>query len=227
MAELKLVANLRNKGEKRDGMIPAILYGRGIENKVLWIDENSFIKLEREAGRSVLVDLEVEGEKNRVLIHDFQKDPLTDNFIHVDFYQVRMDEEIEANVEVIFEGESPAVKELGGVLLKTVDEVLVRCLPADLPKEIKVDLSGLKTFDDRVFVKDLNISDKVKIDLDGETVVASVAAPRSEEELSKLDEEVEGDISQIEGMEDKSTEEVEAGGEKDEKSGDKGDDKKE
>ena len=110
-----------------------------------------------EAGRSVLIDLEIDGEKRKVLIHDFQKHPLTNRFIHIDFYQVKMDEEIEANVEIVFVGEAPAVKELGGVLLKTMDEVLVRCLPADLPKEIKVDLSTLKTFDDRIFVKDLNI----------------------------------------------------------------------
>ena len=192
MAELKLVVSARNKGEKKEGMVPAVLYGRGIENKILWVEENNFIKMEREAGRSVLIDLEIDGEKRKVLIHDFQKHPLTNRFIHIDFYQVKMDEEIEANVEVVFVGEAPAVKELGGVLLKTVDEVLVRCLPADLPKEIKVDLSTLKTFDDRIFVKDLNISDKVKIDLDGETVVASVAMPRSEEELSQLDETVEG-----------------------------------
>lgn len=217
MAELKLVVSTRDKGEKKEGMVPAVLYGRGIENKILWVEENNFIKMEREAGRSVLIDLEIDGEKRKVLIHDFQKHPLTNRFIHIDFYQVKMDEEIEANVEIVFVGEAPAVKELGGVLLKTVDEVLVRCLPADLPKEIKVDLSTLKTFDDRIFVKDLNISDKVKIDLDGETVVASVAMPRSEEELSQLDETVEGDITQIEGMEDKdkSTEEASADENKD------------
>lgn len=189
--------------------IPAILYGRGIENKMLWVDYFDFSRAYDEAGESTVLDLDVEknGDDHKVLIYDVQTDPLTDQYSHIDFYQVKMDEEIETEVELEFVGESLAVKEAGGVLIKNMDSVEVRCLPGDLPGKIKVDISAIKTFDDYIYVKDLPISDKVKIDIDPETVVALVAPPRSDEELSELDEKVEADIDQVEGIKGKEEEE--------------------
>ncbi len=111
-----------------------------------------------------------------------------------------MDEEIEATVEIEFTGESPAVKELGGVLVKNIDEVDVKCLPGDLPPKIIVDVGKLKTFDDYIYVKGLKVSDKIELLVDPETVVAMVAPPRSEEELADLDTEVKADVTQVEGV---------------------------
>jgi large subunit ribosomal protein L25 len=135
-----------------------------------------------------------------VIIYEIQKDPVTSNYIHADFFQVRMDEEIEKEVELSYIGEAPAVKELGGVLVKSLDEITVKCLPADLPSEIEVDITVLKTFEDHITVKDLKISPKVKFDIDQETVVALVAPPRSEEELEGLSEKVEEDVTKVEGV---------------------------
>ncbi len=212
MAELNLKAKIRTKGEqKAEGVIPAVIYGNKVDNINLWINLNEFNKIEAQAGGSVIVNLEIADEKGKkdvrkVLIYDYQRDPVSNLFRHIDFYQVNMKEEIEATVELMFEGVAPAVKELGGTLVRTVDEVAVTCLPEYLPKEIKVDLSVLKTFDDKINAKDLVLPEKVELELEQDLVIASVAKPRSEEELSDLDQEVSGDISEVEGMEEKETE---------------------
>lgn len=189
-----------NKGRK-NGMVPAVAYGKGVDNQALWIKALDLSRLLKSAGESTVIDLVIGGSDHRnVLIYEMQNDPVSGNCTHVDFFQVRMDEEIETEVELVFEGESAAIKEQGGMLVKNMDAVTVKCLPADLPSEIRIDISSLRTFDDRIEVKDLKVSDKVKIDLDPETVVASVAEPRSEEELSQLEEKVEGDVTKVEGV---------------------------
>lgn len=199
---MKLEAKMREKGSKKDETkIPAVLYGKNINNLSLWVGEKEFQKIYSQAGESTLlkVAIDAKGERN-VIIKEVQKDVLSGNPIHVDFYQVRMDEEIEATVEIDFVGEPPAVKELGGVLVKNIDEVDVKCLPGDLPPKIVVDVNLLKTFDDYIYVKNLKVSDKVELLVDPETVVAMVAPPRSEEELAELDTEVKADVTQVEGV---------------------------
>lgn len=189
-----------NKGRKA-GLIPAVVYGRGIESINLWVKAIDFSRLIKKSGESTMFSLEIDGKNSRnVIIYDIQNDPVTDSVIHVDFFQVRMDEEIEKEVELEYVGEAPAVRDSGGVLVKSIDEIKVKCLPADLPSEIKVDISVLKTFDDYIYVKDLNISDKVKVDLDPETVVALVSPPRSEAELDELETKVEEDVTKVEGV---------------------------
>jgi large subunit ribosomal protein L25 len=204
MSKMNLQASLRELKEKRDGKIPAILYGKGIENKTLWVDAKDFIKVYREVGESTLLDLSVEKDgKQSVLIHDIQTHPLTGEIIHIDFYQVKMDEKIETDIELVFVGVAPAVKELGGTFVKSLDKLPIRALPGDLVGQIEVDISGLATFDDHIYVKDLNIPEGIEPLIEEDTVVALVTPPRSQAEMDKLDEEVDGDISQVEGMEDK------------------------
>ncbi len=197
---------------RRSGKIPAVLYGHDIKNETLLIDRAAFIKVFAEAGTSNLMDLAIGQEKpRRVLVSDIQYDPLTDKPIHVDFYQVRMDEEIEAEVEVEYVGISPAVKEQGGVLVKNFDKIKVKCLPGDLPSEITIDISGLKTFDDAVKISDLKISDKVQVLHEPNVVLTTVTPPRSEEELKQLEEEVTEDVEAVEGVKKEEPAEGEAG----------------
>lgn len=214
MKKIRIKAKSREKGVRgteKKKQIPAILYGKGIKNQMVWVDYLDFSKAYEEAGESTILDLAIEnnGKDHKVLIYDIQNDPLTDEYSHVDFYQVRMDEEIETEVELEFVGESPAVKEMGGVLVKNMDSIEIKCLPVDLPGKINVDIGSIKTFEDYIYVKDLPISEKVKIEIDSETVVALVAPPRSEEELSELDEKVEVDIDQVEGIKEKEEEKPE------------------
>jgi large subunit ribosomal protein L25 len=201
---ITLDAKIRTKtSEKEAGKdeIPGILYGRKIENVMVWLDRKKFNNLYEETGESTVFKLALDGKDERnVLIKEVQKDVLSGDPRHVDFYQVRMDEEIEAEVELVFKGESAAVKELGGILVKNIDAVEVKCLPGDLPPEIEVDITPIKTFDDYIYIKDLPISEKVEVLADAETVVAMVSPPRSEEELAGLETEVKEDVTKVEGV---------------------------
>ena len=148
-------------------------------------------------------------DKN-VLIYDVSKDPVTDKFTHIDFYAVRMDKLITTEVPLVFEGESLVVETEDGVLVKNITEVEVEALPTDLPREIKVDISTLRTFDDLIHIKDLRVSEGVKILAEPEEMIASVTPPRSEEELAALEEEVEEKIEEVEKVEEEKAEEVSA-----------------
>ena len=189
-----------NKG-RREGLIPAVVYGKGVASKNVWVKLLDFKRLIKKSGESTVIDLKIDAKDDRnVLIYETQKDPVRDNYVHIDFFQVRMDEEIETEVELEFIGEAPAVKELGGVLVKNIDAIEVKCLPADLPSSITVDISSLKTFDDRITLGDLAISKKIELSIDLETVVALVAPPRSEDEMSELETKVEADVTKVEGV---------------------------
>lgn len=186
--------------ERRAGLIPGVVYGKGIDSRSLWVDAKNLKKLLKVSGESSVIELSLEGKKYNVIINEIQKSPVRGVLSHIDFFNVNMDEKIKKEVELEFVGESSAIKEMGGMLVKSIDAVEVECLPADLPSEITVDISVLKTFEDRICISDLKISDKVTIDLDGETVVATIAAPRTQEELEGLEEKVEEDISKVEGV---------------------------
>jgi large subunit ribosomal protein L25 len=189
------------KLRRKEGLVPGVVYGHKVEPKSVWVSSLDFSRTYKQAGQNTILELSVDGGKGvNALIHDIQLDPLSGGFSHVDFFQVRMDEEIEASIPLEFVGESAAVKALGGVLLKNMDEVEVSCLPADLPHAITVDVSALETFDDHVKVGDLKVSSKVKVLGDAETIVASVMQPRTEAELASLDEKVEADVTKVEGV---------------------------
>lgn len=168
---------------RKEGILPAVLYGEGVESTPLSVSAKDFEKALAEAGESTLVTLWVEGGKpHNVLIHDVAKDPLTLRPIHADFYAVRMDRPIEANVPLEFVGASPAVAQEGGILVKVVQELEVRALPRDLPHAIPVDLSRLARIGDKLHVGDLALPQGVTLRAPKEEVVALVEPPRSEAE---------------------------------------------
>jgi len=168
-----------------DNLIPAELYGHGINNLHLSVPAKEFLKIFKETGESTILKLKIKGEERKeevaVLIHDIQKNSLTDEISHIDFYQVRMDEKIVASVPLEFIGEAPAVKEKNGILIKAMQEIEVEALPADLPRNIEVDLSRLSEIGMSIYVKDLKINDKAKILVDKETAVATITEPAKEE----------------------------------------------
>ena len=137
------------------GKLPAVLYGHNVENQKIEISERDFAKVFKQAGESTLVSLIVEGKAHPVLIHEVQNHYLTDRPIHVDFYAINMAEKIMVKIPLRFLGEAPAVKALGGTLVKNLSELEVECLPADLPHAIEVDISILNTFEDAVRVSKL------------------------------------------------------------------------
>lgn len=194
METITLTANpreVRGKKTKRlrkQGLLPLILYGHGIENKILETKRADFEKIWNKVGGAGLVDLKLDEEPRKALIVAVQKDPLTDEILHADLHQVKMTEKIKTAIPVELEGESPAVTELQGNLITNKSEIEVECLPKDLVSEIKVEISGLKTFEDRILVKDLSVPEGILVLDDPEEVVVFVEPPRSEEELAKLEE---------------------------------------
>lgn len=227
MAEFTLTVTEREEAGKdlftmrKRGFIPAVLYGHKTEAMMFWVNYIAFAKLYTEAGESSIIELDVEkGKKMSVLIHDVQLDPLSSRFSHIDLFQVRMDEKLETHVPLEFVGEAPAVREMGGMLLKPVEELFISCLPKDLPHVLSVDLSSLKTFEDHIQVKDMMIPVGVEVLTEMDTTVALVEAPRSEAEMEALNAKVEGDVTKVEGVV------KESGGEADVKQSDKKDEKK-
>jgi len=170
---------------RRENLIPAELYGHGLENIHLSVPAKEFSKLFKEAGESTIINLNLENKKLPVLIHEVSVDPLSDKIIHIDFYQVKMDEKIITSVPLEFIGEAPAVKEKEGILIKAVQEIEVEALPSDLPHNIEVDISQLSDIGMSIHVKDLKIDKKVKVLADLETVVATVTEPAKEEVVEK------------------------------------------
>ena len=194
---------------KRDNL-PAILYGPKVKAISLEINLREFEKVYKEAGESTLVSLEIPDEKTKpmVLIHDVKLAPLTLQPIHVDFYQPFLEEEVEVTVPIIFEGEAPAVKELGGTLVKNISEVEIKALPQKLPHEIKVNVEVLKTFEDHILIKNLILPESVKILKDPEEIVALIASPEKvEEELEKPIEEKVEEVEKVEEKKEKEPEE--------------------
>jgi len=115
-SKLRSETGRQNKRIRKQGFIPAILYGHKVKNLPLLVEARDFEKIYQEVGASALIRLKIDGKERVVLIHDVAKDPVSDRPIHVDFYQVKMDEFIKAEVPLIFTGQSAAVKEKEGVL---------------------------------------------------------------------------------------------------------------
>lgn len=192
---------LRNKG-----ILPAVLYGPKIKNLNIEIDIREFEKIFKEAGKSSLISLEIDSLANSkqvnkfsVLIHEIKKDSLTGKPIHVDFYQPILTKEVEATVPIVFEGESSAVEDLGGTLIREISELQVKALPQNLPHEIKVSIKSLKALEDEILIKDLKLPEGVKIQREPDEIVAIVTPPEKvEEELEKPIEEKVEEVGEVE-----------------------------
>jgi large subunit ribosomal protein L25 len=168
---------------RQEGLIPAEFYGHGLKNAHLAVRREEFKKAFKVAGENTVIQLLIDSKKQPALIYDVQEDRLSGEVVHVDFYGVRMDEKIKAHIPVEFTGESPAVKEQGGVVNKALVEIEVEALPGDLPHDFTVDISSLKNIDDSIYVKDLAVSKGVKVLIGPDSVIVSIAAPRKEEEI--------------------------------------------
>ncbi|MBU2633302.1 50S ribosomal protein L25 [Patescibacteria group bacterium] len=213
-AEKRDIFRKKLKEARKRGQIPAVMYGSEQENTSLFVQRVDFEKAWRKAGESVVIELEIGKEKAQVVINDVALDPLTHKPQHVDFYAVDLKKKITASVPLVFIGESSAVKNLGGVLVKVIHDIEVEGLPESLPKEIEVDISALETFEDKVMVKDLKLSEGINVAIDGEDAVALVEKPR-EEEIKEEPGEI--DMSAIEATGEKGEKEKEGDEAKDEK----------
>jgi large subunit ribosomal protein L25 len=183
----KAVARLR-----RDGRLPAVVYGHGVESENVSLDTHEFELLRRRAGSNTLVDLSVDGGRRRtVLIHGVQQDVVSRHPLHVDLFVVRMTEELTVEVPLVSTGVAPAVDVHGGTLIHALEHVRVRALPANLPQSISYPIDGLADFDAAIHVRDLVIPSDVTLVTDADELVAKVERPRVEVEEAPAEEAAE------------------------------------
>ena len=178
---------------RREGLLPAVVYGHGTVSEPVTVDAHDFDLLRRRVGASTLVDLEVDGRKSRpVIVHGIQVHPITRKPIHVDLFAVRMTEELTVEVQLISTGIAPA-SETGGTLVHPVSSVKVRALPDNLPDTLHYDLATLVDFDSSVTVADLAVPEGVVVLAEPSEVIARVLPPRVEVEEVEGVEGVEGE----------------------------------
>lgn len=209
-AEKRKIQGKKVRKLRREEKIPAILYGGDKEPQPLTLKRPEFEKVYQEAGESTLIDLNINGKREKVLIADVQYDPLG-KLLHADLQRVEAGEKLTATVAIETVGESPVVKSGEGILLTLLDEVEVECLPQDLPSEIKVDISNLTEVGQGMAIKDLPIDQgKVKIlDHEADELVLKIDYPEmaEEEEVAPVVEEEA--VAAVEAVEEKPEEEIE------------------
>lgn len=179
------------KALRRQGVTPTHLYGHGVGSVALQSDSKSLLRVLAQAGKTSLVALNIQGEPaaRMAFVRDVQRDPRSNRVVHVDFFQVNMAEKLSMEVPLHFMGESPAIQGGQGVLLHSLNQVLVECLPTDIPRSIEVDLSSLTEIGQALHVRDLKVDPKVSLLTDGEQVVAQVVMARYVEEAAPAAEE--------------------------------------
>lgn len=182
MVSLKAQARAKKSPRvlRREGIVPAVVYGN-IANTTIQCEERALKKAYVTAGESTLVELDIDSKKIPVLFHTLEFDPVSDRMTHVDFYAVDLKKEVEAEVPLRLEGEAPAAKDLGAIIVTPTDHVTVRALPMDLPPSITVNLSSLAAFHSTITVKDLQVPKGVTIMDPPETVLVVAQEPRAEE----------------------------------------------
>ena len=191
---------------RKKGKLPAVLYGPKEKTRPIFISLKDFKKLWNEAGESTVIQLNLGDIKKEVLIQDVAMDPVKGEPVHVDFYAVQMDKPIQASVSLVFGGISPAVKNLGGILVKVMHEIEVEALPKNLPHELSVDISILVNFEDKISAKAVILPQGVKLISNPDETIALIEAPR-EEESPAAEEKIAFEEIKVVGKKEKEEEE--------------------
>ena len=180
----------RGKNEARRlraaGRVPAVVYGarkagQAPEGVPVAVDPKEVLRiLHSESGANTLINLKLDGGESRVMVRDYQLDPVSHALLHADFYQLAMDREMVVTVPIVIKGESAGVKQQGGLLDFVTRDIQVQCLPVDIPERIEVDVTELMLHQS-VRVRDLPVSPKWKPVTDGDTMLVHIIVPKAEE----------------------------------------------
>ena len=219
MEQIKLKVSVREERGKQaakklrqKGFVPGVVYHRGEESVAIVLPDKEISKIVRDAGgENILINLTIDKDKKSrgrsVIIKEIQHDPVKRNILHVDFNEISLTEKIVVEVEVVAIGEPVGVKQEGGVLDHPLRELKVQCLPTDIPKNIEVDVTGFK-LNDSFHVRDLVLSDKLKVLNDPELLLFQVKLPVEEKV-----EETPAEAPELEVIREKKEEEPKAGAE--------------
>ena len=192
-AEKRSVLGRKVKSLRRQGIIPAHVFGHKVKTEHVQVQTHDFKKVFEKAGETGIIALTIGAEKKPVLIRNTQVHPLTDDLLHIDFYQVNLSEKVKVNVPLEIIGEAPAVEKKIGLLLTPVTEIEIEALPGDLPENIEVDISKLVDIGDEIKVKDLKVDRaKIEVHTDEELVVAQIGELITKE-MEALEAEVEAE----------------------------------
>lgn len=191
MDSISLTVAKRSTDEKvkhlrKAGQVPGVIYGNKMPNTSIKCSMKELRSVFIKAGESTLVEVEIDGQKVPSLIHAVSFEPVSGAFEHVDFYAVDMSKKVTTHVPVVLTGESPAVKDQGGVLVTVHSTITVTCLPKDLPHNITIDIGSLAAFRDSITVATIKAPAGVTIDDAPETVIVTVQEPRKEEEIAPV-----------------------------------------
>ncbi|MES0360707.1 MAG: 50S ribosomal protein L25 [Anaerolineales bacterium] len=196
MDEVVIQANRREVlGKKvgalrREGKLPAVVYGSKIESIPITLDMRYASQTLEKLSPSALVVVDVEGEQHYTLVRDKQRNPVRRSIIHVDFQAVSLTETVRADLNINLIGEAPAIETYLGIVVPSLEQLSIESLPKDLPDKIDVDISGLMEIGDSILVGDLVVPDGVEILSDPEDVVVVVIAQAAEEVEEVEEEEV-------------------------------------
>jgi large subunit ribosomal protein L25 len=190
--EPRTVTGKKVKQLRKQGIVPASICGKGVENQNVQINEREFTPIYRQVGRTALVDLHMpQGPTQSAFVRQVQRNPITGQFVHIDFRVVDLRVEITADVPVVAVGENTLVERGQGVVVLPHTTLSVKGLPADLPQVIEIDISGLEDFTSVVHVRDLNLGSNLEFQTPEDEVVATLTAStmEAEEEEIKIEEE--------------------------------------
>ena len=197
-AEKRAVVGKQVRALRREGKLPAVIYGHHVDPVSIVLDARSASRILAKASSSTLVTIELEGVQYPTLVREKQLDFIRNSLIHVDFLAVSMTEKITASVGIHLEGAAPAVKELNAILVTGLTELEVECLANDLPERFVVDISGLTEIGDGVYVRDVTPPANIEMldDPDEMIVVATAMAAEEieEEEVVEGEEEEEPEV---------------------------------
>jgi len=173
---------------RRDGRVPGVLYGEGKEATPISVEPRALLRiLHSDSGANTLIALKVPGQsETRVLVKEFQLDPVTHQVLHADFYRVAMDKAIQVTIPVTVKGEPKGVKQQGGIMEFIRREIVVECLPADIPENVELDASELMLHQG-IRVRDIPASPKWKAITEGEAMLVHVIMPKAEEAAAPAD----------------------------------------
>lgn len=174
---------------RKEGWIPGVIYGHGEKSKLIMIKEDELKNvLHSMHSEATLLNLDYDGKKLQVLMREISRNPLTENLLHVDFQHIHENEEINVHVILEYTGKPKGVEE-GGILNIEHRDLIVRCLPKDIPEKIVVDVSHLE-MGESLHIRDLNIPEGVKVEADPAATVANILTPRKVVEVTPVEEEI-------------------------------------
>jgi len=178
---------------RASGRIPAVVYGErrdgnAPQGQAIAVDPKTVLRiLHSESGANTLITLALDGSESRVMVKEYQLDPITHQLLHADFYQLAMDKAITVTVPIVLKGESRGVKQQGGLLDFVTREIQVQCLPTDIPEHIDIDVSEM-TLNQSIRVRDLAQDAKWKPVTEPETMLVHVVIPKAEESAAATTE---------------------------------------